>query len=53
MRLVAGETGHLDVAEEGHLDLEAVRFGALVGLDFGEPVADDGLVVEEAVGLEL
>ena len=38
--------GRLDVVETGRLDV-------LVGRDSGEPVVDDGLEVEEAVGLEL
>ena len=40
------KTGRLDVDE-------AVCLDALVGRDSGEPVVDDGLVVEEAVGFEL
>ena len=51
-RLEYGEAGRL--AKTGRLDVdEAVCLDALVGRDSGEPVVDDGLVVEEAVGLKL
>ena len=64
--LVAGETGRLVEAERldyseagrlaktGRLDVdEAVCLDTLVRRCSGEPVVDDGLVVEEAVGFEL
>ena len=42
----------LEVEETGRLE-ETERLDGLVGRDAGEPVVSDGLVVVEAVGLEL